>query len=131
MEEALVAYLLAQAGPSAMVSDRITWARRGQGKPLPAVVLYRIDGAPDYHLGGASGLVSSRVQVDCWANTFGDAKRTARAVAIAVSGMRFNQGAIRFDALLIIDERDSSEDLNGTPLFRTSLDLAVHHASAS
>jgi len=131
MEEALVAKLLAVTTITTLVGQRITWGRRAQGGTLPAIVLHRIDGNRDYHLGGPSGLVASRVQVDCWANTFGDAKRAARAVALAVSGIRFIQGAVRFDAILIIDERDSSDDLNGTPLFRTSLDLAVHHASAS
>lgn len=131
MEEALVAKLLALTGITALVGQRITWARRAQGGALPAIVLHRIDGNRDYHLGGASGLIASRVQVDCWAASFGAAKLAARAVDAAVSGARFVQGSIRFDAILVIDERDDSEDLNGTPLFRTSLDLAVHHASAT
>lgn len=131
MEEALVAHLLAQSGITAVSGQRITWGRRTQGAALPAIVLHRIDGNRDYHLSGASGLVASRVQVDCWANTFAAAKLAARAVEAAVSGAHFTQGQTRFDAILIADERDDSEDVNGAPLFRTSLDLAVHHASAS
>ena len=131
MEEALVARLLDQVGITAVSGQRITWGRRSQGGTLPAIVLHRIDGNRGYHLGGASGLVTSRIQVDCWAATFSAAKLAARAVEVAVSGTRFVQGSIRFDAILVIDERDDSEDLNGTALFRTSLDLAVHHASAS
>ena len=130
MEEALVAKLLALTGITMLVGQRITWGRRAQGGTLPAIVLHRIDGNRDYHLGGASGLVASRVQVDCWAATFADAKRAARAVEASVSGTHFVQDPIRFDAILVVDERDDSDDLNGTPLFRTSLDLAVHHASA-
>lgn len=130
MEAALLARLLATAGLTALVSTRINWSRRPQGESLPAVVLHRIDGSPDYHLSGPSGLVESRVQVDCWAASYGAAKAIARQVEAAVSGLRFTQGAIRFDAILILDERDSTFD-ETTPIFRTSLDLGVFHASAS
>lgn len=130
MEPALIARLLATAGLTALVSTRINWARRPQGEALPAVVLHRIDGGVDYHTEGPSGLVESRVQVDCWAASYGSAKAVARQVEAAVSGARFTSGAIRFDGIFIIDERDTTFD-ETTPIFRTSLDLAVHHASAS
>lgn len=131
MEAALIAQLLATTGITSLVGQRITWGRRDQGGALPAIVLHRIDGSPDYHLQGASGLVSSRVQVDCWASSYGSAKSVARAVDAAMSGVRFVRGAIRFDAVLIIDESDDTFDESGTALYRTRLDLAVHHASAS
>lgn len=130
MEAALIAKLLASAGITAQVGQRITWARRDQGGTLPAIVLNRIDGVPDYHLSGPSGLVESRVQVDCWGSSYGAAKAIARAVEAVVSGARFTQGGVRFDAILIVDERDSTFD-ETTPIFRTSLDLQVHHAAAS
>jgi hypothetical protein len=130
MEEALIAKLLATAGITAAVGQRVTWKRRGQGKPLPAIVLHRIDGGRDYHHGGPSGLIESRVQVDCWGDTYLSAKNAARAVEAALSGARFDQDGIRFDAILIVDERDDTSDENGKPLYRTSLDLMVHHATA-
>ena len=64
MEAALIAKLLATAGVTALVSTRINWGRRPQGSALPCIVLHRIDGTPDVHHGGRSGLVSSRVQVE-------------------------------------------------------------------
>lgn len=130
MEAALIARLLGAAGVTALVGQRINWSRRVQGEALPAIVLHRIDGGRDYHTQGPSGLIESRVQVDCWGKSYGSAKAVARQVEAAVSGARFIQGAIRFDAILIVDERDDSFD-ETTPIFRTSLDLAVHHASAS
>lgn len=128
MEEAFVAKLLGVSALTAIVGQRITWARRDQGGALPAVVLYVIDGVPDYHLGGGSGLTESRIQVDCWGPTYLSAKSAARAIKAALSGARFDHGGIRFDAVLVADERDETTDENGTPLFRTSLDLMVHHA---
>ena len=129
MESSLIAKLLATAGVTNLVSTRINWSRRPQGSALPAIVLHRIDGTPDVHHGGASGLVVSRVQVDCWAASYGSAKAAARAVETAVTAQTFTQGAIRFDVILVADERDSTSD-ETTPLFRTSLDLMVHHANA-
>jgi hypothetical protein len=130
MEAALIAKLLAATGVTALVSTRINWSRRPQGAALPAIVLHRIDGTPDVHHAGASGLVVSRVQVDCWGASYGSAKAVARAVETAITAQTFTQGAVRFDVILIDSERDDSTD-ETTPLFRTSLDLMVHHASAS
>lgn len=130
MEAALLAKLLASAGVTALVSTRINWSRRPQGEALPAIVLHRIDGQPDYHHAGRSGLVQSRVQVDIWAASYGSAKAIARAVETAITAQTFTQGATRFDVILIADERDSTFD-ETTPLFRTSLDLIVQSANAS
>jgi hypothetical protein len=131
MEAALLARLLATAGVTALVSTRINWLRRPQGEPLPCIVLHRIDGVPDVTHGGASGLVVSRVQVDCWGASFGSAKSIARAVQTAITAQTFTQGATRFDVILIADERDSTFDENNTPIFRTSLDLMIQSANAS
>ena len=131
MEAALIAELLSKAGITALVDNRINWLRRPQGAALPDIILYRIDGAPDYHLSGPSGLVASRIQVDCWAFTYLEAKRIARAVDAAVSAARFTRGAVRFDAVLIVDESDDTFDETPDTYFRTRLDLAVHHASAT
>lgn len=130
MEAALIAKLLAATGVTALVSTRINWSRRPQGAALPAIVLHRVSGLPDVHHAGASGLVVSRIQVDCWAASYGSAKAVARAVESAITAQTFTQGSIRFDVILIDSERDDSTD-ETTPLFRTSLDLMVHHANAS
>ena len=130
MEAALIAKLLASTGVTALVSSRINWSLRAQGAALPAIVLHRVDGAPDVTHGGASGLVVSRVQVDCWGSSYGSAKAVARAVEAAITAQTFTQGAIRFDAILIDSERDDTFD-ETTPLFRTSLDLMIQSANAS
>ena len=44
MEEALVAYLLANAGLTAIVGNRINWTTRPQGAAVPAVVLTKVSG---------------------------------------------------------------------------------------
>ena len=130
MEYALIAKLLATVGITGITGTRINWSRRPQGEALPAIVLHRIDGAPEYHLQAPSGLVESRVQVDCWGDDYVAAKDLARAVETAISGQAFVQGSIRFDVILIVDERDSTFDEAPETFFRTSLDLIVRHAVA-
>lgn len=131
MEADLIAKILASAGVSALVSTRVNWSRRPQGSALPAIVLHRIDGSPDVHHGGRSGLVMSRVQADCWAASYGAAKAVARALESAITAQTFTQGATRFDLILIDSERDDTSDQSDTPLFRTSLDLMIQSANAS
>lgn len=131
MEPALTAQLLAATGLTAVVGQRITWGRRDQGGALPAIVLHRVDGGRDYHMAGASGLVESRVQADCWGATKKTASQAAAALEAAVSGARFNRAGIRFDLIMIADERSDTFDEAGSALFRTSLDLIIHHALAA
>lgn len=131
MEASLIAKLLATAGVTALVGQRINWSRRPQGQALPAIVLTRVSGLPDVHHAGASGLVESRVQVDCWGASYGSAKAVARAVEAAVTAQTFTQGAIRFDVILVDSERDSTFEVTPDTLYRTSLDLMVHSAAAS
>jgi len=131
MEAALTAYLLAQNNLMTLIGNRLTWGRREQGKPLPAIVLHRIDGVPDYHATAASGLVESRIQADCWSSSLSEAQAVSRALEAVVSGKRFVQGTVRFDAILIADQRQDTFDETGGALYRVSLDLSVHHARAA
>lgn len=131
MEAALLAKLLATTGVTGLVGTRINWSRRPQGEALPCVVLHLIDGQPDVHHGGPSGLRVSRVQADCWGLSLKASKQVARAIEAGLTAQKFTQGATRFDVILIVDERDSSFDEQPDVYFRTSLDLMVHSAAAS
>ncbi|MCR5874365.1 DUF3168 domain-containing protein [Phenylobacterium sp. J426] len=126
MEDELRARLLAATALVALVpAERIAWSRR---RGMPAVALWRVSGRPDYHLKGASGLVDSVVQIDCWGSTYEQAKNIARAVKVALSG--FSDAVFR--GVFIENERDGFEAGDGAPssgapsnFFRTSLDVRV------
>lgn len=128
MEEFLIAHLLAHQAVAGQVDTRVWWEVRPQGSKLPAIVLHRIDGSRDYHMGGPSGLVSSRVQVDCWGASYGDGKRTARAVVLALSGLKATHGEIEIQGVFADSERDFSEEAGAsTRVFRTSVDFIIWH----
>ena len=128
MEEALRTFLLGASGLSALVGNRVHWVRSPQAAASPRVVLYRIGGLRHMSLAGPSGIVESRVQVDCIGASYSSAKTVARAVEDRLSGYSGIALNTQFEGVFLIGERDDFEDTD-TPdkLFRTSLDFNVWH----
>ena len=127
MEEALIVRLLADSGVAALVSNRVFPGSRPQAAALPAVVLQRISGAPGYADDGEIGLDHTRIQVDCWAETYAGAKLLARAVTACLSGFEGTVGATVFQFIELDAERDLREggtDAADYP-FRTALDFLI------
>lgn len=133
MEEALTNLLLADTGVTALVGNRVTWLARGQASALPAIVLSRVTGLPDYTMAGPSGLVMSRVQVDCWGLSYAAAKTAARAVKAALSGLGGEHGGITFGGMFVEGERDDFDSGSNVQTgaaeryYRTSLDFIIWH----
>jgi hypothetical protein len=93
------------------------------------VNLHVITAPRDYHSTGASGLRETRVQVDCWAETYAKAKGIARAVEAVVSGYSGTVGGVWFQGIFIDTERDDDTGNagDGVTRYRTMLDLSVWH----
>lgn len=128
MEEAFVALLLADAGTTALVGNRVNWNVRPQSAALPAIVLTNVSRQDDYHSQGPSGYVQSRVQVDCYGTTFGAAVGVSRAVKARLSGLRTVQGGTHFLGVFVDSERQSYEEgSGGVWMHRVSIDFMVHH----
>lgn len=128
MEEAFVAYLLGSSGLTTIVSNRIDWAIRPQAEETPSILLHTISTTPSYSDDGDDGLTSSRVQVDCWANTYAIAKQAAREVTsrITGNGAKFSQGGIEFQVAFKEDEQDGFErGAAAEDLFRVRLDFIL------
>ncbi len=124
MEEALTTLLSSVAG------GRRYWVRAPQSlSTRPYIVMHRVSGNRDYHLKSASGYVQSRVQVDIYDETYGGAKTVARAVRDAVSGFAGTINGVQIQRITVESERDLPADDAGeiTFLFRTSIDLQIHH----
>lgn len=124
MEEALLALLTGSAAVTAIAGTRINWGAHPQGAPLPGIVLTVIDDAEGHIYQGPNGLSQGRVQVDCWALTYDQAKLCGRAVRAALDC--YSGG--RFEAIFLADQRDGRE--GGTNEadrpFRSSLDFLTH-----
>ena len=128
MEEALVAFLLADTALTALLGTNIYWMQKPQGVSTPVLVLTRISGTRDMQMLGPSGLVESRVQCDCDGLTYASAKNTARALRNRLSGFKGTQGVMTFHGCFLEAERDTFEDaLTTDKIFRTSLDFMIWH----
>lgn len=131
MEEALRECLLAATAVSALVGKSVHWVQSPQGTPSPRIVLYRISGIRNMRMDGPTGLVASRVQIDCLGRSYESAKTVARAVEARLSGYSGTFSGVVFQGCFLIAERDDHEDAE-TPdkLFRTSLDFNIWHKGA-
>ena len=127
MEESIIARLLADTSVAALVSDRITPGRRGQAEDLPAITVHRISGGPNYTFDGEADQSEARVEINCWAKTYPDAKNTARAVTDSLSGFVGDESPITFRYIYLDAERDFEERGADAAeyLFRTSVDFIV------
>jgi len=127
MKEQLRARLLADAELAGLVAARVSWGARPRMDALPSVCLHLISGVRNYHLGGSSELVQSRVQADCWAATYADATAVSRAVVADLSGLR--EPAMRVQGAFVVDERDLADEGSAADeiLYRVSVDLMIWH----
>lgn len=130
MEEALRAILAANSGVTTLTSTRIYWGRRSQSTSvLPAVVLEKVSAPRDYTYTAPSNLIESRVQVDCFGETYASAKAAARAVISALSNYSGTQSGVVIQRITIENERDyqGQESAANRYLFVTSVDLLIWH----
>ena len=126
MEEALIAALLANAGLTAFVDDRIDWLKRPQASSLPAITLQVASSPYSYTLNGRDTLTDRLVQIDIWGSTYASMKATARAVRLALDELN----AVPMVAF-IENERETHEGRDdpgndgSTDFFRTSIDARI------
>lgn len=127
MEEAFIAHLLAASGVTDIASTRVFPFSRQQGSALPAITVQRISGAPLYADDGETGLENVRMQVDCWAMTYGSAKLLGRAATDAFSAFSGTVSGVEFQFVTLEAERDEREvGANAAEyLYRVSLDFEV------
>ena len=124
MEEEIRALLLATAGVTALCGNRIDWGASAQGATYPRIVLFTINDAEGHNLQGPDGHSVGRVQVDCYALSYGQAKQLSRAVRAVLDG--YSGGG--FQGVFLAGSRDTREGGTNEPErpFRVSLDFITN-----
>ncbi len=119
MEELVRAALLADAAVTDRVGDRINYGAHPQGADLPGLVLNTISDAGGFLIATPEATSRARVQVDCYAESYGAAKLLSRAVRQSLNG--YAAGALMgcFHAAAR-DGRDGG-------IYRVSLDFDVQY----
>lgn len=128
MEADLIALLLARPAVTGAAGDRITPLARKQGAALPAIVMQRIGGGPEYADDGEAGIQGARMQIDCWGETYASAKDLSGLVISELSALAdVIEGATTFLYIVLEEVRDLRESgVNQAEyLYRTSLDFLV------
>lgn len=119
MEEQIRTMLLA-----ALPGTPIDWGARPQGSGYPGVVLTIASDQGGHTYDGPDGLSVSRVQVDVYALSYGEARVLSRQIRAALDGYRSGDILGTFRA----GERDSRDGGSGEVErpFRISQDFEIH-----
>ncbi len=80
----------------ALVSNRCYPLVMPQNPTYPAIVYSRISSNPENVLEGGSTIDQVRIQIDCYATTYGSAKSLAEQVRTAMEQASF-KGTLQFD----------------------------------
>lgn len=131
MENDLVGMLLSTPAVAQLVANRVWPNARPQGVPTPCVVVRKISGGRDYADDGEIGIAPARMQLDCSAATYTDAKRLARLVIAKLSNFVGVYGETDFRLVTLDDEREDREGgtNNAEYLHRVSLDFLITYAT--
>ncbi len=118
MEIAVRAHLVADPTVSALVGTRVYPLVLPQGVAYPAIRYQRIDTPRTYSKAGYEGDSRPRLQIDCWATGYMDAKRLAEAVRAAME---------RYPHAVCEDEQDGYEPEPAPPVYRRMLEFRIWH----
>lgn len=128
----LRAYLLADGSISSAVGgSRIHPIKLPQGQTTDSIVYTRISAQGDHHMEGASGLVRTRIQIDCYSLSANSAVTLANLVKERIDGFRGDMAwdenspanAVTVQGIFFDSERESFDDL--TKLYGVSRDYLV------
>lgn len=122
LEEELHAYLLANAGLSALVGNRIYPSGPQQHEQTPYITYWTVSRDSVHHAGGVSDLYGPRVQFDIWSPEKLQVLRVEQALRQALDGRSFGriQGAFARNAIDLFEDAPA--------LYRRSVDFHIWHS---
>lgn len=124
MEREIRALLVANAEIAVLCGGRVDYGAQQRGEPLPAIILNIVSDRTRYSLDGASGLAEARLQVDCYAESYSEAKGLSHAALAVLSGHR---GGL-LEGVFHAGSRDMRDtDAVGEAAYRVSMDFHVHY----
>lgn len=125
---ALVKRLLAASEVTTLVGTKIKWGKVPQGTAKPYVQLGIISDVRPQHLKGYDGSRGTRVQADCYGDTYASAEAVALAIIAALAEPATTADG-RFGRTHAEGPRDLGEDTATGFVHRASVDLLVRHRS--
>lgn len=137
IEVAIRHRLVTSPAVSALLGDRIEPSFSSEQTRLPRAVYTRLISDHQHHMGGASGLVFVRVQIDIFADTFSEMEQIGEAVRNRLDGFRGNitvgADTVWLQQVHLEDARDQAVDpTDGSDrgIFRRLLDFRISAAES-
>ena len=132
--KAFQTYLETVAGITALVSTRIYPRHLPRDTTTYPVLTHQlISNIHGHVLGGAAGITTATVQVDCWGLKLSDVETLAEAVRVALQGFMGSMGSVSVHFVSIENEHDQHEapkDASETWLYRRVIDVQVKYAES-
>jgi porphobilinogen deaminase len=122
LETKIFNLLTADAAVKAIVADRVYPSQLKQGCRLPAISFVRVSGGFDLDLEGNSGTENPRIQVDCWALGYQQAKDLGKAVRRAMNAATAAGAGFTATAINDADIHDDAANYHGV-----SIDFSCWH----
>ncbi|ATP20396.1 tail completion protein gp17 [Sphingobium yanoikuyae] len=126
MQQALRHRIRSSPAVAAIVGSKVDWGSR---TGLPAVSLIIVSGDLAQHMKGAQTLQFARVQADCWAATYAEAKALADAVIAACLPRALVEGVLFRTASATLP-RDLGEQTSTAYIHRKQTDLTIRYSLA-
>lgn len=128
LTQALVARLLAAPAVAAIAGAKVHWSKVPQGTALPYVRLQVVSDPRTQHLKGYDAGRQTRVQADCFAAGYGQARTLALALIEAMA-LPAEIAGVRFGRTRAEGPRDLGEDAPAGFIHRMSVDLLIEHTT--
>ncbi len=128
IEQALLTYLLTQAGLTALVNEKIYYVEAPQDIETPYIVMSKVSSVREHSHQGSSHLATARFQFSTYASSYYLAKQIAEQLQTAlqgISGVKGTAPGVRIGSCLYDGESDFYED--ETKLYHIAADYMVMH----
>ncbi len=141
INEPLRAHLLGDSSITDKVAQRVVAVGADldliQDAVFPYISFQRISSQRDKHLGGSSGVVNTRMQVNCWALTAAEAEDIGELVRLRLDDFRGTMTGTN-DTLTVRravledddDEPDAIGDASEGSRFRRRMDFVIIHTES-
>lgn len=123
LESSVMNYLLTYTGLTALTSTRITPVVLPTPATYPAVTFQTIAAEEDLVMGLGDGITVSRLQIDCWGQSYGSVKGIATQIKNAFKNFTGDMKGTQIVCIKLVNEIDAFT----STVFRTTLEFEFQY----
>lgn len=109
IESVLYSLLVGDATVGGLVGTRVYPAIVPQNASLPATTYQQLSGVREHTCAGPQGMASPRFQINCWADTYAEARTLSDAVRVLLDGYSGTVSERTVHVMMLEDEGDMPE----------------------